>query len=139
MDDITEFYAWTRQQADALRRRAGDEIDWDAVADEIEALGRSEKREVGSRLATLLQRLLLWHYQPERRSGIWRSSIREARDEIAELVVDNPSLVRYPKERLARAFEIARLRALDEAGLLHLPEVCPWPIDDVLCQDFLPN
>jgi len=49
MDDITEFYASTRQQADALRRRAGDEIDWDAVADEIEALGRSGKE--GSRIA----------------------------------------------------------------------------------------
>jgi len=133
-----DFYAWTQQQADALRRRARNEIDWDEVAEEIEALGRSEKREIGSRLAVLLQHLLKWRYQSEQRSGSWRASILEARDGIADLLEDNPSLHEHPGQQLAKAYKTARRRALDETGLLNLPEACPWTIEQVLDLNFFP-
>ena len=142
MDDITDFYAWTRQQAEALRRRAGkdadNEIDWENVAEEIESLGRSDRRAIGSRLTILLIHLLKWRYQPGERCGRWKSSIREARDRIAVLLEESPSLRQEPALRLDKSYKRAVPRALDETGLYHMPEDCPWTIEQVLDDDFLP-
>jgi len=38
----TDYYQWTREQAQALRERHFDNIDWENIIEEIEALGRSE-------------------------------------------------------------------------------------------------
>src|SRR5689334_1934812 len=65
----TDVAAWSEQQAKALRRRAANEIDWDNVAEEIESLSRSDKREICSRLAVICEHLLKWHLQPDARSG----------------------------------------------------------------------
>ena len=57
----TDLYQWTIEQADALRRRAVNELDYDNLAEEIEGVGRSERREIRSRLEILLIHLLKWH------------------------------------------------------------------------------
>ena len=69
-----DFYAWTQDQAEKLRGRAHNDIDWENVAEEIESVGRSQKKEIRSRLAVLMQHLLKWHFQPERRSHSWQST-----------------------------------------------------------------
>ena len=43
-----DFYGWTQDQADALRRLSVNEIDWDNLLDEIEDLGASRRRELRS-------------------------------------------------------------------------------------------
>ncbi|RBP10538.1 uncharacterized protein DUF29 [Roseiarcus fermentans] len=132
----SDLYEWTKEQADALRRRAPNSLDWDNLAEEIESLGTSQRSEIRSRLKVLLVHLLKWRHQPELRCGSWRGSIREARDQIEDLLEDNPSLRAYPAECLTKAYARARLRALDETGLLCVPETCPWTIEDVLAGDF---
>jgi hypothetical protein len=141
MSDVYEadFYAWTKGQADALRRRAANEIDWDNLAEEIDYLGNSHENEIEARLENLLLHLLKWNYQPESQCGSWRSSIREVRYRIARLIKKNPSLRAYPSDYLGEAYSAARPRALDETGLVALPDACPWTIDDVLAEDFLPS
>jgi Domain of unknown function DUF29 len=134
----SDLYEWTKEQADALRRRAPNELDWDNLAEEIESLGTSQRSEIRSRLKVLLLHLLKWKYQPEWRCGSWRGSVREARDQIDDVLDDNPSLRRYPAECLPKAYARARLKALDETCLLSLPEACPWTIDQILDGDFLP-
>jgi len=135
----TDLYQWTRAQADALRRRAANEIDWGNVAEEIESLGTSQRHEIRSRLKILLVHLLTWKYQPEHRSASWRSSIDGARDEIASLIEDSPSLRAFPGEALAKAYTAAvRDREVRQMELYHLPEACPWTIEQVLADDFLP-
>lgn len=134
----TDLHAWTKAQSDALRRRASNELDWDNLAEEIETLGRSERREIQSRLKVLLIHLLKWRFQPEQRCGSWRGSITEAREELEAVLTDNPSLRGLPAESLPKAYASARRKALDETGLLHLPEKSPWTIDDILTPDFLP-
>jgi len=138
MDDITDFHAWSLRQAEALRRRAGNEIDWDNVAGEIEALGRSFEDQIESRLEILLQHLLKWRYQPDMQCRSWLASIMEQRRRIARVIVKNPSLRNYPGEYLANAFEEARAMAMLETGLDRMPEECPWTIARVLDDDFLP-
>jgi hypothetical protein len=134
-----DIFQWTREQADALRRRASNEIDWDNVAEEIESMGRSDRREVGARLEVILVHLLKWRYQPDLRCTRWRGSIDEARQRIEDLFEESPSLVALPIEQLPKAYERARKRALRETGLLRLPDICPWTVDEILAEDFLPQ
>jgi Domain of unknown function DUF29 len=134
----SDLYEWTKEQADALRRRASNALDWDNLAEEIESLGTSQRSEIRSRLKVLLVHLLKWKYQPELQCGSWRGSIREARDQIEDMLDDSPSLRAHPAECLPKAYVRARMKALDETGLLRLPEVCPWTIEEILDGDFLP-
>jgi uncharacterized protein DUF29 len=140
----TDLYQWTIEQADALRRRAVNELDYDNLADEIESVGRSERREIRSRLEILLIHLLKWRYQPEKQSAgkqsdSWRASVSEARQRIEDVLADNPSLRSFPAEALASAYRLAIIdNAIRRLELLHLPDACPWAIEDVLRDDFWP-
>jgi len=104
-----DFYQWTIEQAGALKRRAVDELDYDNLAQEIEALSRTEKREIRSRLEVLLIHLLKWRYQPEKQSVSWRAFIAEARQRIEDVLSDNPSLRAFPADALASAYRLATL------------------------------
>jgi hypothetical protein len=133
-----DFVLWTEQHATLLRRRAAGELvneaelDWQNIAEEIEAVGGNTRRELRNRLARLLQHLLKWHYQPELRSRSWRSTIWTQRKEIEELLEDNPSLrARLPALFLA-AYQRARVAAQDETGLLDLPEASPFTAEQAL-------
>ena len=66
-----DFYAWANEQAALLRAGRLTEADIENIAEEIESMGRSEKRELVGRLAILLQHLLKWQFQPGRRSASW--------------------------------------------------------------------
>jgi len=135
----TDLYGWTIEQAGALRRRAVNELDYDNLAEEIESVGRSERREIRSRLAILLIHLLKWHYQPAKQSESWRASVSEARQRIEDVLSDNPSLRAFPAEALPSAYRLAILdRTIRRLELRHLPEACPWTIEDVLRDDFWP-
>jgi len=134
----SDLYEWTKEQADALRRRAANALDWDNLAEEIEALGGSNVDQIESRLENLILHLLKWKYQPELQCASWRGSIFEARHRIARLIKKNPSLSAYPGEYLPEAYPVARRRALAETGLLRLPEACPWTIGEILAEDYLP-
>jgi hypothetical protein len=135
-DDIA---AWAARQADLLRRRASNELDWDNIAEEIADVGRSEEREVESRLAIACEHLLKWEFQPGRRSNSWRASVVQARTRIARVIQRNPSLKPYPATVLADAYRDGRDVAEAETGLLHLPETCLWTIEQVLDRDFWPG
>ena len=134
----TDLYEWTKAQADALRRRAANELDWENLAEEIETLGRSDRHQIESRLENLILHLLKWRYQPEQQCGSWRGSIFEARHRLEALLAESASLRSHPAGYLQKAYAYARRRALDETGLLRLPDDCPWTIDEILSRDFLP-
>ncbi|MGE0222618.1 MAG: DUF29 domain-containing protein [Acetobacteraceae bacterium] len=59
-----DFYAWANEQATLLRAGRTAEADVQNIAEEIESMGRSEKRELVNRLAVLLLHLPRWEYQP---------------------------------------------------------------------------
>jgi hypothetical protein len=136
--------AWRRTssapcaQADALRRRGANEIDWDNVAEEIESSGRNDRRQIEHRLENLILHLIKWKYQSEWQSPSWPGgSIVEARHRVKSLIDESPSLRECPGEHLSRAYAYARPKALIETGLYRLPEVCPWTIDEILDEEFL--
>jgi hypothetical protein len=141
-----DFYAWCLDQARALRRLAAshaalaEPLDLENLAEEIESLGRSLLRELGSRYRVLLLHLLKWRHQPALRTPSWRSTIRTQRCEIADLLEQSPSLRRRRAEQVAKAYAIARELAADETGLPieAFPESCPFTLEQVEDPDFLP-
>ena len=133
-----DFVAWTQDQAARLRAGELDAIDREHLAEEIESVGASERREIRRRIARLIQHLLKWQHQPEHRSRSWAATIMAQRDGIAAVLEDSPSLAGLLPGMLPRAYNLGRSWALQETGLLVLPETCPWSVEDVTRQDFLP-
>jgi len=138
-----DFFAWTQTTAALIRGGKWYDLDPASVAEEIESLGKSDRRTLGSHLKNLVLHLLKWHYQPASRQPghSWRQSIRNARAEIAVLLEDSPSLRQAVPLLLARWYPLARQDAADETGLLlaTFPEVCPWTAAQVLDAEFWPE
>ncbi len=136
-----DFYAWLMKNADLLRQHKFNEVDIEHVAEELESMGKSERRELTSRLTVLLAHLLKWKFQPALRSRSWKNTILTQRIDIKELLEDSPSLHYELGERLAIAYEKARLSAEDETGIdkNNFPESCPFTIEQLLKKDFLPG
>jgi hypothetical protein len=132
-----DFYGWANEQAALLRAGRLAEADLANIAEEIESLGRREKRELVDRLATLLTLLLRRRHQPEHRSGL----IRVQRNRLADLVADNPSLRLKTPEAVSRAYAEAVIIAAAETklGEQAFPPACPWPFDDIINPDFWPE
>jgi uncharacterized damage-inducible protein DinB len=65
----TDFFLWTKEQAAALRAGRLDALDRDNLAEEVESLGRKDRRELESRLTVLVMHLLKWRHQPAERGG----------------------------------------------------------------------
>lgn len=136
-----DFYAWAMEQAALLRAGKLDAADIDHIAEEIESMGRSEKRELVSRLTVLLLHLLKWRYQPALRGNSWRLSIANARDQLADHLADNPSLKARLDEAVTSAYRYARRSASVETGLPEttFPADCPWPFATVMDETHFPE
>ncbi len=136
-----DFYAWSLEQAALLRERRVAEADLDLIAEEIESMGKTEKRELVSRLTVLLLHLLKWRFQPKGRGKSPRLSIANARDETADLFADNPSLKSMLDEVTAQAYRYARRKAAIETDLSEerFPGQCPWTFAEAIDESFLPD
>ncbi|RCJ14916.1 hypothetical protein A6S26_09675 [Nostoc sp. ATCC 43529] len=137
----TDFVAWTKQTVQLIRDRQFDQVDWDAVIEEIDSLGRSERRELKSRLEVLLQHLLKWQYQSNLQSGSWQNTIDEQRNRIIDLLQESPSLKSYPEEVLAQCYHRGLKAASNETKLPidTFPPECPYSIAQILDAEFLPD
>ncbi|MEN9226126.1 MAG: DUF29 domain-containing protein [Thermostichus sp. HHBFW_bins_43] len=136
-----DYYLWSQKMAALLRNKHWDELDIDNIAEEIESLGRSERRALESNLTILLMHLLKWRYQPAKQTNSWRYTIREHRQRIEKEIKESPSLKPYLVEIVPEMYENARQLAADETGLgiTVFPSECPFAIEDILNSDFLPN
>jgi hypothetical protein len=136
-----DFYAWANEQAALLRANQLGQADIEHIAEEIESMGRSEKRELVSRLIVLLLHLLKWQYQPELRGTSWRSSIRVQRISIESHIQDNPSLKAVLPAAIAEAYRVAKIEAEDQTNLPEatFPVACPWTFGQMADEDFWPS
>ncbi len=135
-----DLFAWTQEQAALLRAHAQDGLDWENLAEEIESMGRRDRREIESRLTVILLHLLKWEAQPALRSKSWRSTLRTQRREIRRLLKESPSLRREVPGLMADAYGDAVKDAIDETGLPAgtFPKTCTYEPADVLDEDYLP-
>lgn len=136
-----DFYAWANEQAALLRAGRLSEADIANIAEEIESMGRTERRELVNRLIVLLSHLLKWRFQPTRRSAGWEVAIRNQRRALVRHLADNPSLRSWRGEALAEAYLDARGEAYAETGLPEavFPANCPWTFEEALDPDLWPE
>jgi Domain of unknown function DUF29 len=136
-----DFFLWTQAMVEALRSGKFSTLDIENLAEEVESLGRRDRRELTSRLTTLLMHLLKWQFQPEMQSGSWRGTLAEQRLRIRRLLQDSPSLRLALEGAVDECYEDAKLQASAETGLpvSMFPATCPYPMVDVLNVEFLPD
>lgn len=138
-----DFYAWTQDQAARLRALMQDAggrnlgLDLANLVEEVETLGRSEKRVLESPIRLLLMHALKWEHQAERRSRSWEASIIGAHRSMLLELRNNPSLKPQLPEIAAEAFADARVAASGETDLAlkAFPESCPFSVQDILAPD----
>ena len=137
-----DINAWANEQARLLRAGRFDLLDVEHIAGEIEDVGKSEQRELASRMAVLMAHLLKWQYQADRRGASWEKTIKAQRKEISYALGESPSLA--PKLQEPRWLDMVWARAVAQAvgetGLDVFPDECPWAIhDEVLNEAWLPE
>jgi hypothetical protein len=134
-----DFYLWLKITAQLLKEKQFNQIDLENLIEEIETMGRSEKKSLKSNLIVLLLHLLKWQYQPNKRSGSWKASIIEHRRRLNDDLEDSPSLNSYLSEILVKCYQEARKQASAETdlSLSHFPTILPFTIEQILDQNYL--
>lgn len=136
-----DFYGWTQEQAALLRARRLNDLDIDNLIEEIESMGRSEKRALESSLTVLLMHLLKWKYQPQRRSRSWQLTIKTQRINFSKTLRENPGLNPKFAQCLVDAYQIAVLKAAQETDYdtSIFPVECPWNLVQITDDSFYPD
>jgi Domain of unknown function DUF29 len=142
-----DFYAWLLDQSASLRSRRSNFVEWDAVAEELEAMAAKERRDLVGQLRTVLTHLLKWQYSAARRSeSSWRDSIVRARQDAMEILDDSRTLKNELPTHLNKAYRQARSLAGSQMRFNKrdwqelFPETCPWDAErEVLNEDFFPT
>ena len=134
----TDFYQWTQAQATLLRQGVWTSLDLKNLAEEIESLGKQQKQELRNRLGILIGHLLKWEYQPEFRGKSWKATIWEQREQVFDILQDNPSLKPYLAEAVSKGFRQGISLVLRETPLDFddLPKECPYVIAQILDPQF---
>jgi hypothetical protein len=140
-----DFHGWLLDQASALRGRRYFSLDWDNLAEELEAMAAMDRRELLRRLTTLYEHLLKLAYQPDelpRRGNGWRRTVVNSRIEIERLLDQSPGLKGQMQEFALDAYAGGRRKAGAAMGLQRhqweaiFPDVSPWSIDQALEANF---
>jgi hypothetical protein len=136
-----DFYQWIETTINLLRNRKLNQLDYDNLIEELESMGRSEKRVIKSNLEVVLLHLLKWKYQPEHCSKSWQNSIREHRKRIQKLLQDSPSLNKWLSDVFDECYQDARDDAAYETGLPieQFPTQSPFLKEEALNINYLPD
>lgn len=136
-----DYFRWLNETAKLLRSGDLTAIDRENLAEEIEDMGRSEKRSLESNLEVVLMHLLKYQYQPELRSNSWRSSILEHRNRLQKAFEESPSLRSYLAQTFDKSYQYSRRKAAVETGLVidTFPIESPFTPEQALDFDYLPE
>ncbi len=136
-----DLNSWIGETAQLLREARWQEIDVAHLIEEVEDLGKSERRGITSQLTRLILHLLKWQYQPERRSDSWLDSITDARTQIELAIEDSPSLKTFPVTQLDECYQRARRQAAQQTNLeiSQFPIDCHYNLSLILAEGWLPE
>jgi hypothetical protein len=136
-----DLYLWAETTAHLLKQKRFSEIELDALIEELEDVGKSEKRGLKNQLKRIIMHLLKWKYQPERRGKSWKMSIQNGREEIEDAIIDSPSLRKTIPELIASVYPNARENAIAETDLDDwvFPEQNPFTTGQILDRQFFPE
>jgi hypothetical protein len=137
----TDYFAWLEEQMAHLRATRLDRLDAQNVADELESLLLSERRQLENRLETLILHLLKWDHQPDQRCNRWRVTVQRQRSRIRRLLRDSPSLRRKVEAMSRDVYADAVGRAVIETLLsprMFSPAL-PYSIEQIFERDLPAN
>ena len=136
-----DIVAWANEQAALLRSGMLSAIDIENIAEEIEDVGKSEQRELASRMVVLLTHLLKWQIQPERRGASWQRTIKEQRRAIVIALRKTPSLRNSLSDPdwMTGVWADTVSRVIEETGFAELPEASPWTMEQALADGVFPD
>jgi hypothetical protein len=139
----TDFLLWIETTANLLKNRQFASLDLDNLIEEIESLGRSDKRAILSYLARLCEHLIknkYWDAERERCLRGWSVEVNNFRREIHRLLKDSPSLRGHLADNFQSEYQDARDNVLIASGITPnlLPEEPFFSLDQVLEKDWLP-
>jgi len=138
-----DIVAWANEQARLVRTGQFELLDLEHIAEEIEDVGRSEQRELASRMAVLLCHLLKWQYQPARQGASRQATIKTQRDRIKRRLNRTPSLKNCLNDSdwWADAWDDARDATEKETGVSYekFPGQCPWTAENILSDNWFPQ
>ena len=128
-----DFYQWTQTQAMLLRQGKLAQVDLENIAEEIESMGKSDKRAISSYLHNILLHLLKWQYQSNRRSRSWENSIDNNRRQVERIIMDSPSLQAQLPDLIMAEYASTRRSASRQTRLplTTFPEICPFSTEQV--------
>jgi hypothetical protein len=133
IDYDDDFYGWAQQQANYIKQQEYAKLDRENLFEEIESLGKSEKRTLKSYLETLFLHKLKVTYQSYKITRSWNCSIKVSIDRCQEVLKENPSLKPKLKELMKSAYSHSRINASSETGIdeYEFPAECPWTVKDI--------
>lgn len=139
-----DFHAWALNAAQRAREGLLTAEELAQVAEELEDMAKSERREFRSRLAILLAHLLKWKYQPKERSYSWEGTINGQRKNIQILLKENPSLRQLVPEYGKEAYEIGIQKAVEETNMSKQSfpssfKETGWTWEQVLSEEYFPD
>jgi Domain of unknown function DUF29 len=137
----SDYFLWSEHQAALLRQGKLALLDIENLAEEIESLGKSDRRALMSQVNRLLVHLLKWQFQAERRTASWEKSIRSARRSMIRILEDSPSLKGALSGRLEKEYVFARRDASLETRLSEtgFPSECPYSVEQLFYDEYLPE
>jgi hypothetical protein len=153
MSELSNLYdrnhtEWAHQNAILLKARRFAELDIPHLLEELEDIGKSDHRELASRLRILLAHLLKWQFQYQQLSDkwrefdgrSWRATIIEQRTSINILLRKKPGLKSVVVEIINNAYPEAVELATNETGLSidTFPKICPYTQEQILDKEFYP-
>ena len=138
-----DIVAWANEQSRLIRAGRFDLLDLEHIAEEIEDVGKSEQRELASRMSLLLAHLLKWQFQPERQGNSWARTIKDQRAGVLRRLANTPSLRACLNDQnwWADTWSDAGISASKETGIEYatFPEVCPWTEAEILGEGWYPT
>jgi hypothetical protein len=139
-----DFYGWIQHTVEAIKHRKFDQVDWENLIEEVESMGRSEKRELKSRLLVILEHLLklmFWDSEKPQNARGWRNTVIEQRNQVEMILEDSPSLKPWLADHFAESYAKARQQILQKYGLPGdlFPTQPPFSLEDALNADWLPE
>ena len=131
-----DFYAWTQQQAELLRRlpAIGNEIDLEHIAEEIEDLGRSDLRAARSLCQHIIEHFLKLEYSGlDEPADHWRDEIVEWRLELEQILTRSIEAKLNLPSLYKTALRLVRRLERDVPGLMsRIPAECPYTLEQIV-------
>ncbi|MEL4897058.1 MULTISPECIES: DUF29 domain-containing protein [unclassified Crocosphaera] len=137
-----DFYLWIEETVKQLKSGNFSNIDLDNLIEEVESLGKSQRKAVKSYLIRLLEHLLKRRYviMFDCYRG-WEIEIRNFRQRLKLELEDSPSLKNYIKEILSKSYQIDLENMIDSYPDTDFPVIYPFSdnIDELLNNKFWEN